>query len=467
MEHSPNSKNTLIHLISEYEALSQKGDITKLEEKSLLKLIHFFNKEYKKEKALEVVEHALDLYPFSVEFFIKKAEILTDCKLYEDAYSVVDMAETLAPADVQLKLLKSRIFATQGRFDIAMEIISELKAHAEFTDISEVLYAEACILEMMRDFDGTFNTLKEILESNDMHDAALDKIWYISDMSRMHEHSKQLHHQLIDRNPYNYRAWYNLGQASASLGEYEQAIQAFEYAFIIYPEFETAYKECADLCFEIGKYNKALKIYMEALEVFGADLDLFHNVGQCLLYLGNPKSARKYFNKALKVDPYNDEIHYSIGLTFARESRWINAINAYKRALDLDDMREEYFAGLGEAFFHINEFDKARYYFNKAIKYGPEQSFIWLAYANFLMATNHLSKAIDLLDKAEYYTQSVDLEYCKSACYFLKEDRESGLKTLESALEKDFSMHSMLFQFAPYLQFDADIQSMIKYYKEQ
>lgn len=467
MEHSPNSKNTLIHLISEYEALSQKGDITRLEEKSLLKLIHFFESEYQKDKAMEVVEHALDIYPFSVEFYIKKADILLNNKYAEEALTVLNLAENFAPGDLHIQLLRCKLFAQNGQFELAFALIQELIDKSSNADIIDIKLVESTILEAFKDFKGSFRVLREVLIYNPKCLEALEKIWATVELSRMYEDSITLHNALIDHDPYNYLAWYNIAQAYSSTGEYDYAIDAFEYSFIINPELESAYKECADLCFEVGKHKKAFKIYMEMLEVFGPDLDLLYNIGQCLLYLGNSKSARKYLNKALKLDPFNDEIHYSIGVTFARESRWINAINAYKRALDLDDMREEYFAGLGEAFFHLNEFERAEYYFKKAIKNGPEQSFIWLAYANFLMATNRLEKAIKILESAEFYTQAIDLEYCKTACYFMLDRKKEGIESLEQVLQKDYDQHPLIFNFAPYLQFDTEVLSVLKYYKEQ
>jgi len=465
MEHTPNSKNTLIHLISEYEALAQKGDITKLEEKSLLKLIHFFESEYQKDKAMEVVEHALDLYPFSVEFYIKKADILLNSKYSDEAKIVLDKAENFAPGDLHIQLLRCKLYAQAGQFETSFALLNELlekKSGSEFTFIKLM---ESHILELFKDYKGSFKVLREILFFAPNCKEALERVWVAAELCKAYDDSIVLHNALIDHDPYNFQAWYNLAQAYSSTGEYDYAIDAFEYAFIINPEFESAYKECADLCFEIGKHQKALKIYMETMEVFGSDLDLLYNIGQCLLSLGNSKSARKYLNKALKLDPYNDEIHYSIGISFAREARWINAINAYKRALDLDDMREEYFAGLGEAFFNLNEFERAEYYYKKAIKYGPEQSFIWLSYANFLMATNKLDRAIKILESAEFYTQAIDLEYCKTACLFLLDKKQEGIKALEEVLQKDYELHALLFHFAPHLQFDKDIQSILNYYK--
>jgi tetratricopeptide (TPR) repeat protein len=466
MEHTPNSKNALIYLISEYEALAQKGDITRLEEKSLLKLVNYFESEYQRDKALEVIEHALDIYPFSVEFYLKKVDLLIHGKQHAKALEDIELAENFAPADFSLQSLKCKVLALNGHHQQALDLLQELRNSSNGLNEVELLYTEAIVQELMKDYTAAQAALKNILLFHDeLHSKSLEKIGELVSACRNFDESISLHNGLIDKSPYNHLAWFNLGQAYSSKGEYSYAIDAFEYAFIIDPSFEQAYLESGELCLQIGQHKRALNIYLEAIEIFGVDIDILFNIGQCMYFLGQVKNARKYFNKALKLDPYHDELHYYIALTFAREGRWINAVKAYKRALDLDDMREEYYAGLGEAMFHLNEFERAEYYFKKAIKDGPEQAFVWLAYSNFLMATNRIEKAIAILNKADFYTQSIELEYCKTACYFLSSKTKEGMEALEIVLEKDPEMYTLLYNFAPHLQFDSAVQSMIQYYK--
>lgn len=467
MEHTPDHKNTLIHLVSEYEAMSQKGDVSLLEEKAFFKLVRYYENEFQRDKALEVLDHALEVYSYSVDFYIKKADLLLELRRLDDAALVIGTAESLAPGDCQVQLLQARFLCTSKQYEAALSLVADLHDQHDSLYTSEIYLCQAYISEQMKDFDQMFDALGQILALDHTHTEALERIGICADTAKRYSDSIRLHTRIIDKDPYSYQAWYNLAHAYSCIGEYERAIDAYEYAFIINKDFEAAYKDCADLSFSLCNYPRALKTYLEAYEVFGQDIDLLTSIGQCLIHIGNNKTARKYLTKALKQDQYNDELHYYVGLSFAREGRWINAINAYRRALDLDEDREEYFAGLGEAYFQLNEFEKAEFYFRKAIKNGPEQSFIWLAYANFLMATDRLEAAVVVLDKADYYTQSVDLVYCKAACLFLQEKRSEALDVLGEGLTMDYSLHALLFTFVPYLQFDPDVQSILHYYSEQ
>jgi tetratricopeptide (TPR) repeat protein len=467
MEYSPNHKETLSELLSEYEAMSQSSDAALLEEGDFSRLIMYFEKENQFEKALEVAEIALQIFTYSVDFYTHKASILLELDRLDEARKCIDYALSLAPLDLQTCLLRVRYYAAREEYATALILLEDLLNQDLNKNLIPVLLVKAEVVESMSDVGQAYEVLKSILELDPTHQEALTAIWSCTEHLKCWDSSIRFHKDLIDRVPYNPVAWYNLGMAYSCIGEYEKAIDAFEYAFIIDKEFEAAYKDCGDLCFELCRYRQALRIYLEAYDVFGVDMDLLSNIGQCLIHLNKNKTARKYLTKALQLDPYNDELHYYVGISFSREGRWINAINAYRRALDLDDCREEYYAGLGEAYFHLDEMEKAERYFRKAVKDGPEQSFIWLAYANFLIANQQIEKAIKLLNKADFYAQSTDLLYCKAACYCMIDQKKAGLEVLREALVADYSLHGLLFTFAPYLQFDNDIQSIILYYKGQ
>ncbi len=467
MEFSSNNKEILFELLSEYEAMSQSGDVALLDERDFAQLIGYFEKERQPEKALEAIDIALEIFSYSVDFYTQKASILLSMDRLDEARKTIDYALSLAPLDLQACLLKVRYFAAKEDFLLAMNLLEDLLNQDFHKNLIPVLLVKAEVLVDMSDHSAAKEVYASILELEPTHMDALNGVWSCTEVLKSWYSSIILHKELIDKAPYNPVAWYNLGMGYSSIGEYDKAIEAFEYAFIIDKEFEAAYRDCGDLCFELCRYRQALKIYLEAHEVFGADVDLLSNVGQCLIHLNKNKTARKYLTKALQLDPYNDELHYYVGISFSREARWVNAINAYRRALDLDDCREEYYAGLGEAYFHLGEHSKAERYFRKAIKDGPEQSFIWLAFANFLIATDQVERAIKLLNKADFYAPSTDILYCKAACHFMFNQKKEGLEVLREALIADYSLHGLLFTFAPYLQFDNDIQSIILYYKGQ
>ena len=464
MKYNSDQDHSLILLVNEFESMSQKGQVSFLDEQDFLKLINYYEKEFLFEKAIEVADHALNQYGFSADFHIRKAQLFLATRNSEKAMSILDKAEIFAPAELDIHLLRAKIFASLGQYSKALQLVATLKEKASEADLSQVYLSEAQIHECLKDYTAMFRSLTISLDCDPENEEALERVWVCTELTKRYRESISFHKEIIDRAPYSYLAWYNLGHAYSCEGEYEAAIEAYEYSFIINKEFELGYRECADLCFQICDFSKALSFYLEALDLFGPDSDLLTNIGECYMQMNKYEHAQDYFNKASKLDPYNDEVYFFLGLCHAREDRWLSAINSYFKAIEIEDRREEYFNSLAKAFFQVGEFAKAHYYFLKATEIGPEQSDIWRDHIAFLIQIGELDKAFEVLEEAEDNAVGPELLYCRAACFLSNEQFDQGLEILREALIESIETSDSVFEIAPGLQRNKLVHDLINYY---
>ena len=92
MEFSSNNKEILFELLSEYEAMSQSGDVALLDERDFAQLIGYFEKERQPEKALEAIDIALEIFSYSVDFYTQKASILLSMDRLDEARKTIRFA---------------------------------------------------------------------------------------------------------------------------------------------------------------------------------------------------------------------------------------------------------------------------------------------------------------------------------------------------------------------------------------
>src|SRR5690606_22624009 len=137
------------------------------------------------------------------------------------------------------------------------------------TDLVDIALCEAYLYEKQKQYEKMFEALKEALRIDPSNEEALEKIWWSVENCKMYDESIVFHKELLDRDAYSYLAWFNLGQGHSCNGDYEEAIEAMEYSFLINPDFELGYLECAETCIQIGKYEQALRIYRELIDNFG------------------------------------------------------------------------------------------------------------------------------------------------------------------------------------------------------
>ncbi len=452
---------TILELITEYEAFLENGGELFLDEKAYLQLIEYYENEDRADKALEVTDRAISSYSYSLDFYLKKARILIDEQEDAPALAVLDQANLLAPAQPEIALLRAEAMANLGMREEAFALLEGLKKQADSRMLCEIYVCEGFLYEIFEEYECAFHALKAALFEYPRHQEALERIWLCVENTKRYEESVALHHQILDLDPYSYLAWYNLGHAQAYLGNYNEAIEAYEYAFIINDKFEFAYRDCAELCFEIKKYRKALRCYLELMEHVDADSDVYFCIGQCYQALEEYNAARNYYMHALQSDSFNDEILYCIGECFAEEGKWKSAVRYYNKAIRMEDRREEYYAALGEAYFELGELIKAEDNFKIALELAPEDIHLWMQYTGFLIETDRVDDALRALQDAEEYASGAEALYCRIACLFALGRRQEAFYWLGEALMEDYDMHRALFEMMPSLEHDPEVISMV------
>lgn len=467
MEQRTKRDLTLMNLVSDFEAKYESGKVDYLQEKTLFQLISYYEEERQLEKALDVVEIALEQFKYRSDFYILKARILLYQDDIEQCIEVLDQAAPIAPFENELSIIRAKALGAKGEFDEALILLDELKSSTMTSELSEVLICESYIYQLMKDHEMMYEVLKQSLHLNPKNEEALERMLQCTELSRKYEEGIEFFKELLDIEPYSYLAWYNLGHAYNYIGEYQKAIEAIEYSFIINPSFENGYLDCADICFQEGEFQRAYNIYAEANENFGPESDLIVSMATCQYKMKNITKAKHLLYKAIKLDPYNDEAYFTLGECYVQDNNWYSAINAYHKALDIDDASEEYYYHLAKAYVEVEDYTKATFNFNKAIKKGPIVSAFYADYASFLIKLGLYHEALCILDESEEYTYGADLLFCRAIALIHTGRREEGISFLEEAFEEDFNMHKIIFTISPEMEVDKEITSMIKYYKAE
>jgi tetratricopeptide (TPR) repeat protein len=459
-----NDRQAIFELASKYEDMSFAGAVF-LSEGDYNKLINYYEEEYLLDRAIDVADCAIAQYGFTADFYIRKAELLIASDKEEYAMGALDQAELYAPNDIVVSLLRSEALTSLDLFDEALQLLERLKEGANSKELSNIYVYESLVYEAMEEHERMFYSLKAALYENPQSKDALERMWICVELSKRYHESIELHERILEEDPYSYLAWYNLGAAYAYYGNYADAIEAYEYAYLINEKFEFAYRDCAEICYELKSYQKALTCYQETLVHFEPDEDIFLRIGQCYQQLGNTVIAKTFYEKTAQMNPYNDEVWYHIGECYAKNEQWHKAIGFFKRASSIDDRREEYYSALADAYYQVGDYRKAEPLFIAATEAAPEQNEYWLKYGFFLMEQERYEDAVDLFDEAEIHAVDTAFLYCKSVCLFRMARRKEALYLLGDALDENFAMHDSLFDLMPGLMQDSDVQAIIATYQ--
>ena len=130
MENKVKRDTAFINLVSEFESSFEQGDIGFLNEKVLLQLVDYYEDEYLFDKAIEVINIAIEQYRYRSDFYIIKTRLQISLGHLDDGLETLEIAENMAPYEREIQMLKVRIFSIKKQFIKAHNIIEEIgRAH--------------------------------------------------------------------------------------------------------------------------------------------------------------------------------------------------------------------------------------------------------------------------------------------------------------------------------------------------
>lgn len=467
MVHMNNNRktHTILNLVTDFEALIERGEVGFFERKEFVSLINYYQEEQLIEKAIEVADIALEQYKYLNEFYLLKGKLLLQRNSPRLAIPFIEHAERISPYESEVRILKAKALSMVGETSEARKLISELGAIGDKKNIAEIGLCESYIYEREGDYENMFLKLKDVLSISPENEEALEKINYASALSRKFEESIEFHKKLLELNPYNYLAWFNIGQTYANIGEYEEAIDTMEYSFIIKKDFESGYLDCADLCIQQNKLSQAIDIYKDYLENFDKDAYVLVNIVSCMLEMGQNQEAKEYALEAVKFDPYSDEAFFLLAQIYQIEESWEAALNAYFKAIEIEDNREEYFVGLAKMYEKLGEVKKAEKYYNKTMALEPSEEEYYVDFTNFLIKQDKYTAALKVIKLSEQNVYSIDILYLKIVCLIQLNKNSRAFALLDLVLEEDYEKHTILFDLLPEMKENEIVKDMIKYYR--
>lgn len=465
MQRRTKQENTLYELLNSFEGSGAPAGIAGYKVEDYIQIIRHYLDKRKLDKAERAVEDALQHFQYEAKLYALKAEILRKSGELDASLEMIEEAICISPLETQYTFDKALILSEMEEHDEAMRILSIIRPYLTGREMYLYHLCLSRVFESQNEYGQMFNSLEEALRFNPESEEALELMWSCVTMGRLHERSIRFHKKFLDKYPYSYLAWYNLGHAYSSLNMYELAIDTMEYSFLINEEFENGYMDCAEICQQVGMYQKAMEIYMEAYELFGPDAELNVLMAESLLKLGAYDKAKKYLLEAIYFDSYNDEAYYQLGLTYLAKRNWVAAEHAFDKAIGIEDQREEFYCGMAEAHMHQGRLDEAEENLQTAIELGPDNARFWLLMCQLRMNQGLYEEVLQTLEEAEENSESQEFDYYRAAALFHMQRKKEALVVLESALREGFAAHGKLFEISPALQNDSDVLSIIHYFE--
>ncbi|HEV2330998.1 MAG TPA: tetratricopeptide repeat protein [Verrucomicrobiae bacterium] len=193
---------------------------------------------------------------------------------------------------------------------------------------------------------------------------------------------------------------YFAGNVLVNRGFPDAAIQRFQRALALEPEFAGAYAGLGNAFLAEGRNADAIVEYEKALQINPNLGETRYGLAVCFMREGRFSDALVYFQKAVEIAPDSADARNNYGYCLLQTGRAPEAIVQFQKAVELAPESANLRCGLGNALLKVGRRDESIAQYQKAMEIAPDVAGIHYQLASCLAQSGRLDDAVGQYQKA-------------------------------------------------------------------
>ncbi|MBD2047932.1 tetratricopeptide repeat protein [Coleofasciculus sp. FACHB-64] len=193
---------------------------------------------------------------------------------------------------------------------------------------------------------------------------------------------------------------YNRGKTFSELNRNEEALNAYDKALKIRPEYLEAWNGRGQILFNLNKYKEAIEAYDKAIQISPESFEAWAGRGYVLDKLEQYKEAIDSFEKALTINPNSPEVWNGRGEAMTNLQQYQEAIESFDKAVQFKPDYYQAWYSRGWTLHNLQKYEEAIASYDKAVESKSDYSQAWYNRGNSLMSLQRYQDAIESYDKA-------------------------------------------------------------------
>jgi tetratricopeptide (TPR) repeat protein len=189
-------------------------------------------------------------------------------------------------------------------------------------------------------------------------------------------------------------ACYDLGCYLEGKGQVPEAMEYYQRAVRISPNYAKALNNLGKLLAAEGRVDEAMEYYHRALSFDPEHVSALNNLGAALAGKRQFTEAMAMYEKALRLDPNFVYAHYNLGVALEAEGRWEEAVEQYTEALRVKPDYWQAHNNLGYFLLLHGQTAEAARYFTESLRLNPNQGEIHFNLGNALAMQQQYAEAV-------------------------------------------------------------------------
>src|SRR5579863_992517 len=210
--------------------------------------------------------------------------------------------------------------------------------------------------------------------------------------------------KVVDADPGNFQAWFDLGFVSNALGNTQESVAAYRKSVTAKPD---VFESNLNLGLMLAKTGQPdAEQFLRAASTLKPTANVDEGHARAWLSLAHvlenskPDEAVEAYKQAAALDPKNTEPYLSAGLLMEKENRFADAEQQYKQVLTIDPNSSDALTGMANIYMRGQRYADADPILRKLIAMHPEDASARMQLGRILLISGKNDDAIAELQAA-------------------------------------------------------------------
>jgi len=430
------------------------------------RIMEYYEDKVNFAKALKATEFALDQYPFSSFFIMKKGEYLLELKKPKLALEYLNKSLILDSGDLRNYFICCDAYVELEQFDNALDVLHKASEMAESKELPDVFLEIADVYEEKGDTKSVVKYLQKVLMLQPRNHEAQGRFQLVTELNNLDAEAIGFLNKLTDKDPYAKATWFNLGNAYNNIEDFGNAAEAYEMALAINENYEVVYEELGTAYFNLGVFDSAIFNLKEAIKRNKLNATACYMLGKCYKAICEFDKAIYNFSKALNIDVTYYENYYELADCYFLQAKYAQALDNINRALNENDKDFDFYILAIEILYKLNNENLANRYVEHLVVSKPSYVRHWAAITETLYNAGKSETAVNILLEAKIAKGDFSLKFYHLAVYYFDLGKtQQALAHLSEALSLNYNVHQVIFELMPGLEENVDVIDLIKIYE--
>lgn len=227
----------------------------------------------------------------------------------------------------------------------------------------------------------------------------MDKGYSLTELGRLEE-ALEAYDSAIALKPDYAWAWARRGRTLRVLGRYNEALECYDRALEIQPQYAFAWNGKGIVLERMGRLEQSLACYEKAAEINPTDVWHWCNQADVLLSMNRHREAIPLLEKALQQDPAHPNSWAKLGQVYRLLQNYPESIKAYEQAIKLAPEYGWAHNGYGLSLKLNGQIEEALISFKRAARYDPNEVWHWYNVVETLILLKQYEDAVHPAQRA-------------------------------------------------------------------